>query len=136
MNRFEELIEELARILNIPLRAEKGMLCKINIDGNFSVHLQYDQNEDLVMMGAMIIEIPPGRFRENVLKEALKVNDTFPRFGTMCFSEKGNKLAIYDHVSFEGLSPDIFNKKLDSFIEYCYEWYNAVLSGNISQIIK
>jgi hypothetical protein len=134
MNRFEELIAQLAKILNIHLEAEKGMLCKLNIDGKFSVHLQYEESDDLLMMGCMIVEVPPGKFKENVLREALKVNDLLPRLGNMCFSEKGNKLAIYTHISFEGLDAEKFNDMMHNFIDYCYRWYNAVTSGNLAQI--
>lgn len=131
MNKFENLITSLGDILDLDLRADKGVLCKLKIDGRLSINLEYDEVKDLILIATLVEELPAGRFRENVLKEALRANGTYPRLATFAFSERANKLACFNYISFTNLSTEHFNTKLHEFIDFAYEWHRAIQSGNL-----
>lgn len=131
MNKFDNLITSLGDILDLDLRADKGVLCKLKIDGKLGINIEYDEVKDLILIATLIEELPAGRFRENVLKEALRSNGTYPRLATFAFSERANKLACFDYISFINLSAEDFNTKLHEFIDFAYQWHRAIQSGNL-----
>ncbi|MCX6988182.1 MAG: CesT family type III secretion system chaperone [Chlamydiae bacterium] len=134
MNKFDNLIVTLGEMLDTDLRAEKGVLCKLKIDGKLSINLEYDEVKDLILMGTLIVELPAGRFRENILKEALRMNSIYPRIGTFAYSERANKLALFQYISFTSLSADAFNIQLHQFIDFSYQWFKAIDSGNLLSV--
>ena len=136
MNPFEEFIHTLSIGLNLPLTAEKGILCKLQIDEKLSLYLQYDEANDLLLIGCLVGEIPPGKFRENVLKEALKQNAYYPRIANLCYTEKGNKLAFYTHKSFERIDAQTASHLIESYIAYGMSWHTAIQTGNLSMVIS
>ncbi|NDD57763.1 MAG: hypothetical protein EBZ47_00715 [Chlamydiae bacterium] len=134
MNKFEDLIYHLGEVLGIDLHAERGRVCKLHIDGKIHLHLEYDESKDLLLLASLVCEVPPGKFRENVFKEALKINDSFPRIATIAFSEKGNQLALFDYLSFVYLDVHKLNSLMHAFLDYAFEWKRAIESGNLNSI--
>lgn len=134
MNKFEELITELGDIVGVGLHAEKGRICKLNINGVMHVSIEYDETKDMILLGCLIVDLPPGRFRETVLKETLRINNTEPRIGTFAYSERNNKLILFTYLSFTSLSPEKLNEKLNAFMETADDWRSAIDSGNLSRV--
>ena len=134
MNKFEELIIQLGEIVNVGLHAERGRICKLNINGVLHVHIEYDETKDMILLACFVADLPPGKFRENVLKEAMRINSTYPRLGSFAYSERNNKLAFFDYLSFTSLRADKLNDKLNMFIEKADEWRTSIDSGNLSLV--
>ena len=134
LNKFEELIVQLGKELGLPLHAERGRICRLNINGLLHVHIEYDEAKDRVLLATFIAEIPPGKFRENVLKETLRINNNYPRLGTFAYSEKNNQLALFIYTPFASLPADQLLERLMTFIHSADEWRLAIEQGSLARV--
>ena len=136
MNPFEELIQELGPLLNTSLKAEKGSLCHLLIHGSLKVCLEYEPSYERVLIASFLAELPPGKFREDVLKEGLKYN-ALPEAldGTFAYSEKNNQLVFFLYVPISS-SPQSFTQILLHFVAEADTWKHAIETGNIQQISR
>jgi len=133
MNLFNEKIRELGTLLNTPLHTFKEYFCTLIIQNFFKVHLEYEPNQDRILIASFLCDVPPGHFREEVFLESLKSNSSINSFGSFGFEETQNKLAFFIYIP--ALVPtqqlaDI----LAHFIEEGKKWKVAVDTGDLSQI--
>ena len=98
MNRFEELLNQLGEALNMTLDTDQRGICKLFVNNQIHVQIEYDANKDRLLLGTFAAEIPPRKISRNVLKEALKANYPFPRICTLAFSERKNALALFSYL--------------------------------------
>ncbi|SRR3989339_753550 len=133
MNTFEQLLDGLSHILGIPLHAEKGYICKLLIEGSVRVHLEHESSLGRILIASFPAEIPPGKLREDVLKEALKENSSSDRLGTFAYSSKNNSLAYFTYVP-DSDSPDKIANVLSNFIETTKNWKTAIETGSLHLI--
>lgn len=134
MNKFETLIADAGDILGTGLYAERGSICKIFVNQSFHVNIEYKENKDLILIASMIAELPAGRFRELVLKEALRLNDSFPNPGVFSYCQRNNHLAFFKHISITQLSAEKFADQIEQFVDFCEKWKDALSSGNLSSV--
>jgi hypothetical protein len=133
MSKFSELIQELGRLLNITLQAEQEIFCKIRMN-TIQVQLEYDQSKDEILLGSLLGPISAGKFREEVLIAALKVNNEEFAFGTLAYTNDDNLcLQLY----LPGvISADVLLEKLRIFIDKSKLWKEALEQGNLSLVSK
>lgn len=129
MNEFNALLQELSEELDTPLIAEQQKLCTLNFNDRLEVSIQYDEADDTLLLGAMIIEISPGKFREKVLATALKANAVRPKAGFLGYSGKNNHLALFRKVPLHDLKGPTFVTLLDEFVEKAEGWKQAIEQG-------
>jgi len=134
MDRFQELLWDLGELIEIPLHVDKNHACNLLLDDKLEIQLQMDPREENLIIWAFLHEIPPGRFRENVLKDALKVNGEFHPFGSLAYYEKKNMLILHNFVPAEALSGEKLMEKLEKFIEEAEEWRSAIERGGTSPL--
>ncbi|MBP9841267.1 MAG: CesT family type III secretion system chaperone [Simkaniaceae bacterium] len=133
MSQFTRLLEEFSFITGIAFQAAPDDSCSIRINNCFSIQLKTDQGQEKLLIGCMICEVPPGKFRENVLKEALKENALPPpNPGIFAYIERNNHLFLYEFLFFQYLNGESLTEYLASFIEKCTAWYEAIQSGATS----
>ncbi|MCB1107234.1 MAG: CesT family type III secretion system chaperone [Chlamydiia bacterium] len=132
MDRFQELLWDLGELVNLPLHVDKNHACTLLLDDRLEVQLQMDKHEENLIFWAFVHEIPPGKFRENVLKDALKVNAEPHPFGHLAYYEKKNMLILHQFVPAEKLSGSELLEKLESFIEEAEEWRSSLDQGGTS----
>jgi hypothetical protein len=130
MDRFEELLMHLGDILNVQLLPDLHRACTLNINGQLHIQLQIDEAKDSLLIASFLCDVSPGKFRENVLKEALKANGAYPRVGTLGFSSRKNKLALFEYLPLPGLKAEKVADFLAQFIEKCELWRLSVESGS------
>lgn len=130
MTPFEELLEKLSKTLSLPLAPDQNRACAIQIKKNITVQLQMDSTEEKLLIGCKIIELPPGKFRENVLKETLKANGLpDPRIGTFAYIEQINHLFLFQYYPIEILSGERLSSLLGPFIQMAESWKEAISTG-------
>ena len=134
MDRFQELLWDLGELLELPLHVDKNHACNLLLDDKLEIQLQMDSHEENVIIWAFLHEIPPGKFRENVLKDALKVNGEFHPFGSLAYYEKKNMLILHKFVPAETISGERLMEKLENFIEEAEEWRSAIERGGTSPL--
>ena len=133
MDNFALILADLGGLIQVPLHPDHHRACCLVVNGELHVQLKEDDNKDRILVAAFISEIPPGKFRETVLKETLKENNLFPRIGTFCYSERNNQLALYSYVYFEKLDGDKMADFLEKFLEKAFSWKTALQTGQMPE---
>lgn len=129
MDRFALLMDDLGHILNIPLYSDKKRAVRLNINGILHIQMESEDDRERILIAAFIHDIPPGKYRENTLKEALKSNSRFPRTGTLSYSERNNQLALFEYVPLSELRAEKLADILANIIEKALAWRSAITQG-------
>jgi hypothetical protein len=131
---FAELLVELGNELGTTLHLDKKSACTLNISDQFRVQLECDPHQENILVATFICDLPPGKFRENILRDALKSNDPFPISGTLAYSERNNKLALFAHLRLASLNGRALSEFLNAFIEKANGWRTGVETGQTSSL--
>lgn len=134
MDRFEELLVGLGKLLSLPLHPDKQGVCKLSIQNELFVQLEYDPSRDRILMATFICEMPPGKLRENIFRDALKSHYPFPQLGTLGYSERNNMLSLYLYLPIQNLSPEKCAQQLAAFIKKAKLWKEGVSTGQTAQL--
>jgi hypothetical protein len=135
MDRFTELLAELGDLLDTDLRPDVRGHCKINLNDQWNVQLEFQPERERILIASFLCDVPPGKLRENILKDGLKANWPTPKGGTLCYSERNNKLCLFEYVSTEQLSGKALASTLDAFIAQGEKWRAAVETGRTSDLV-
>ena len=130
MNWFEELIAYISSQLGLSLQTDKGSICKLVIEESFHMQLEHESSYERLLIASFLAELPPGKFREDVLKAGLKANHPLSRFGQFAYSEKNNALAYFVYLSDKESFEHIFDLLL-VFIETAKTWKRAIERGEL-----
>lgn len=137
MDRFEELLKELSVELNVSLHPDRRGACKLRINETLHVQLECDAPQENLLIATFICEIPPGKFRENILKDALKSNNgPFPVNGTLSYSERNNQLALFSLLRLSSLTGKFLADFLTAFVEKANHWRTGVETGNTASLVS
>ncbi len=134
MDKFDNLLFELGKILDVELYPDQNRACLLVINNAYRVQLELDKYEENLLFGALIAEIPPGKFRENVLKDALKYNAIAPpkRIGTLGYIDKINTLSLFDFLPIHDLNAQKVSEHLGRFMDQLILWIDALKSNQTS----
>lgn len=136
MERFYQLIEELGNILDLSLYVDSHQACQLVIEEKIAIQIELDPSGEKILLGSFLCEIPPGKFREEVLKQALMDNYSNPlETGTLSYMEKTSKLALFSYIPFAELSAEKLSDFLATFIEKGLKWKEAVEKGETHPFI-
>ena len=129
--RFAELIHDLGEELETQLDTDQLGTCSLVVDEKFTVQLEPDKYTDQVLMGTSLTNVAPGKFRENVLAQALKANGIYPRPGIFAFRAESSELVLFTMLSIEGLDAKKIVDTLALFIDTAETWKQAIDNGNL-----
>lgn len=129
MDRFQSLLWDLGEILDLPLHVDKNHACSLLLDEKLTLQLEMDQSGEELVAVAYIAEIPPGRFRENVLREAMKVNAFYHPFGTLGYAEKLNALVLQSFLPAKDLTGEKLVAFLELFSKEAESWRTAIANS-------
>jgi hypothetical protein len=133
---FEELIEKLGIHVGVPLHLDNKGVCLLVYKEKLKVQIQNYPERERVGIGSFLGEIPPGKFRENVFKEALKANGIFPSQGSFSYILRNRNLAIWRELPYYELTPDQFSKTIFQFIEKADLWRSCLESGSLLPVAQ
>lgn len=127
---FEELLSELGKFLHLDLHPDIYHACTIQMHPFLSVQLQLDGTQEYLWLFSPLVETPPGKFRENILKEALKTNgQSEPCLGILGYISSTNELALYHRFPLNILNGERLAGILGAFLEMAERWQEAIKSG-------
>lgn len=130
MTPFLELLYKLSHETGLKLYPDKNEACKLLVGEHSKVQLEMDFTGEKLLIGSIIIEIPLGKFREEVLKHALVANSAeYPYYGYLCYIQRTNSLALYDHLFIKTLTGDFLLNYIKLFAEKAETWRTAIASG-------
>ncbi|MGB7977773.1 MAG: CesT family type III secretion system chaperone [Chlamydiales bacterium] len=127
---FEELLQSLSATFGLDLQIDKNNACSLLIHARLIVQMQLDVSQDNLWIFSKLAETPPGKFRENILKEALKANALpDPRIGILAYLAATNELVLYQKFPLAILNGERLSGFLGAFMEMAESWREAILSG-------
>jgi hypothetical protein len=135
IDRFAELLLNLSAELDIDLCPDKHGACKLVLDNGLHAQMEIDTRQESLLLATFICEIPPGKFRENILKDALKSNSPFPENGTLAYSARNNQLTLFAYLHLHSLTGRALAEFLQAFLDKAHQWRTGVDTGNTSHLI-
>lgn len=129
MDRFQEILWDLGEEIDVPLHVDTNNACKIVLDDDLSIQLEVDRAGERLLIVAFVAEIPPGRFRENLLKETLKINAMQNRSGIFAYIEKINMLVLFHFLTLETVKAEMLADFLELFSKEAGTWRSSISMG-------
>ena len=131
-DRFGALIEELSTALKIKLAPDSHSACRIRFKDKLEVYMEADVSGEMLQMVIDIGKPGDGKFRENLLKEALRANGLpFPRSGTFCYGQKADSLLLYDVLPMEDLNGTRLADVIGQLSDKARVWRDSIAHGEI-----
>jgi len=129
-DRFAELLQELSAVLQIPLHPDHSHACSILMPPHPLILLQLGESQEYLFLFSKITALSPGKFRENVLCEALKANaKEEPRPGILGYVAASNTLAIHQKFPAALLNGELLASLIGSLLETATLWKTAIEQG-------
>lgn len=131
---FKQILDEVGKHYGINLEPDANYSCVILIRNQIKIQLELDRTQQFLIVGAPLGELPPGKFRELFLKEALRANGApYPRFGSFGFSQRRNNLILFEKLDIQILTSTLIDF-LTAFTEKALLWQESIKSGQPPQI--
>lgn len=134
MDVFQQIIFDLGTYFNIPLRVDEKKTCKMLFNEKIAIQLQMDLADKELMVVSFVCPLPPGRFRSDVLFEALKANFDIAKPGHFAYTEKGNSLVLFEFLDDTHFSIDKLAPFLEKLYDRALEWKEAIEGGKTPPI--
>lgn len=130
------LLQELGQALGISdLHPDSNSSCLIRLQNGLIIQLEFDKGGHFLILGADLGTVPPGKYRENLFREALKANDMpHPLHGILCYSRKSDHLVLYEKISLKDISGVKIAAEITPFTEKAFLWSEALLRNDIPAI--
>ena len=131
-DKFDNLIQELGVTLKIKLKPDKNNACLLRFKNGIQIQLEVDSRGEKLVLAADLGQVPQGRYRENIFREALKANGLAPpRNGIFAYSKKNESLVLCDSIPLEELTGTKLADYLHSFMQKGELWKNAITRGDV-----
>lgn len=128
------LLQELGKALKIPdLHPDRNNSCLISLPNGLKVQIELDKSGSCITIGTDIGFVPPGRYRENVFREALKANgQPYPqRNGILAYSRQADRLVLFEMLSLKDLTGEKIASALALLNEKALIWKEALARGDV-----
>jgi len=130
-SQFESLLKEFESFFDCPLHPDKNNSCYIKLPEGIHVQIELDKDGQ-VLIGCRLGIVHMGRYRENLMRQALKSNEaTIPSTGVFGFSHKSNHLILFMKIKSLNLNTNLIKDSLPPFIEKGKIWKEAIEKGEI-----
>jgi hypothetical protein len=131
-DRFGTLIEELGTALKVKLAPDAHNACRIRFKDKLAVHIEPDSLGDEVQMIIEIGKPGDGKYRQSLLREALRANGVPPpRLGIFCYGQKSDALLLYHTLPMEDLNGAYLADVLGQLAEKARLWRDAISRGEV-----
>lgn len=133
---FEELLLYLSEKFEVELKVDEYDSCSIQIDEKYILQLEMDFANRRLMIASFISALDPGKFRENILLNALKANDLPTRIGSFGFLLESSELILHHFFPLSNLEEKTVADYLAEMIYVASSWKEAIDQGRpgISEI--
>lgn len=130
---FGALLQELSHSLGVSkLEPDANNSCLLKLKSGLIIQIELDRIGQSLIIGADLGPIPPGKYRENLFREALKANDQpHPLHGILSYSKKSDHLVLYQKIHIKDLNGEKIAAEITPFAEKAFTWSEALLRGDI-----
>lgn len=136
MALYEGLIKELGALIEVPLAAESKDTCRIEFEEDkVTVQVDLDGSGDRLLIGSVLGELTSGTYRNQVFKQALRVNglSTSPR-GILAYSERLSSLILFDYLPLHSTDAQKLSDFLQLFHVHAKVWIDSLAAQDIPQV--
>ena len=130
---FEDMLEQLSDKLDTDLASDPNGACQLILDEKLAIQLEPDSIDENILIASPLFELPPGKYRTEVLKSALIQNGSIePLPETLAFIQKTSTLALFRNITTKNLTVDKLLDTLSEFVATALEWQEALDAGHTS----
>lgn len=126
MDIFTDLLQGLGKTFSVHLQPDRNNACLLQINKTVQIQIQVDSAEENLMLGSKVCTISPGKFRENVLRNALQHNALPELLGAFGFIRETNTLVLFTFVYLKGKSPEMIATIIEEFMQIISSWKEAI----------
>ena len=130
---FDTLLQEIGEAMEIDdLHLDASNTCLIRFKSGIEIYLEPYEKDQFLLIFCDLGNVPAGRFREDVFREALKSNGLpYPHNGTFAYSEQSDHLLLYSLLSYRELNGEKVASHLYPFIEKAKTWKETIERGSV-----
>ncbi|MGA8163486.1 MAG: CesT family type III secretion system chaperone [Waddliaceae bacterium] len=130
---FDSFLEELGQAMDIDdLHHDDNNTCLIKFQTGLEVQIEPFEKGDFLLICSDLGHVAPGRYREDVFREALKANGLpYPQYGTFAYSEQSDHLLLFGLLSFKELNGEKIASFLYPFMEKAVAWKEQINGGEV-----
>ena len=133
MKSYNDLIADLSDKLNMEIYPDLNNVVTMKIDRLIKIQIETDVAEEFLILGAFIAELPPGKFREHILKDALKANylvNKKPEI--LAYLGRENSLTLHRKFILGSITVEDLVDYIKSMVDRAKKWHGAIESGKAS----
>ena len=133
---FEQVIEELSHEMGLPLTVDALGAVTLLIQSKVLITIEPDRFEDFIIFESFLGIIPPGAYREKILKEALIYNNhVFPRGPVLGYIPQQAQLILFEKPTLIEFRVKEFAAILTQFSQAALFWKEGLDAGK-SQFVE
>lgn len=131
-SHFESILEDLGKIIKIKgLKLDAVNTCQVHFPNGLNINIEPTKKDEM-LISCNLGEVPLGRYRENLFREALKANGLpYPRHGTLSYSDQSNHLILFRIFPLKELNGEKVANYLKPFMEKALIWKAALERSEI-----
>lgn len=132
---FDAILQELGNKLDLQdLHLDSAGTCRLNFKDGLSLYIEPYEKAEALLLVTDIGEVPGGRYREDVLREALKENTISGHAsGAFGFGEQSHHLKLFRLFRLKDLSADKIIAVLFPLMEKASKWKSSLTNGEVPQ---
>jgi len=124
-------VEDLTQGLGLNLDIEDSPSYTLTIRDH-EVQLELDNTGDCIVVSVVLGKVPSGRYREDILEQALRSNGFPPPFfGIIGYSLEGDILVLHRKFHASKLSKKLIMDSIPPFIQMAEEWSRALGASSV-----
>lgn len=135
-DQFGAILQELSRSMQLSeLHSDSNSSCRLKLKEGLEIQLEIDRSGNFLIIGADLGEVPPGKYRENIFREALKANDLPPPInGILAYSRATNHMILFEKLHVKDLNGEKVSAEIPLFVAKAKTWAEALERGEIPTI--
>lgn len=130
-SQFEEILKDFEPFFNCSLKPDANDSCLIKMTSGVNIQIELNSYGSLII-GCRIAALQMGRFREQVIQEALKANScSSPFSGSFGYSSKSQNLILFIIVDPKELEVNKILDLMQLFTTKAQLWVEALAKGEL-----
>lgn len=135
MSLYADLITQLGSLMGISLHADARDTCRIEFTDKVTLQIDLDEQGERLLVGSVLGQISSGTYRNQVFKQALKVNalSNAPR-GILAYSERLSSLILFEYLPINVTDGQKLHQFVQLFHAHAKVWIDCLAAQDLPQI--
>lgn len=130
-DQFGTLIQELAKALGYNISVDVEDSCALPLPNGMVVQMEIADQQEFFIMAAEVGNVPIGRYRENIFREAMLYNGLTERVGTFAYSEIDDVMMLFREMPLQNLNGEKIAMALIPLSKKASTWNKAITQGEM-----